>query len=41
MNFTENEKKWQKKWAETGIYKYDKNSEKPKHYVLEMFPTDT
>ena len=37
MNFTENEKKWQKKWAETGIYKYDKNSEKPKHYVLEMF----
>ncbi len=37
MNFTENEKKWQEKWAETGIYKYDKNSKKPKHYVLEMF----
>ena len=37
MNFTENEKKWQEKWAETGIYKYDKDSKKPKHYVLEMF----
>ncbi|WP_082989482.1 leucine--tRNA ligase [Christensenella intestinihominis] len=37
LNFTENEKKWQEKWAETGIYKYDKNSKKPKHYVLEMF----
>lgn len=37
MNFTEVEKKWQKKWAETGLYKFDKNSDKPKHYVLEMF----
>lgn len=37
MNFTENEKKWQKKWAETGLYRYDKDSSKPKHYVLEMF----
>ncbi|MEG1859095.1 MAG: leucine--tRNA ligase, partial [Christensenellaceae bacterium] len=37
MDFTKNEKKWQKKWEETGIYKFDKNSQKPKHYVLEMF----
>lgn len=37
MNFTENEKKWQKKWAETGLYQYDKDSKKPKQYVLEMF----
>lgn len=37
MNFNEIEKKWQKKWEDTGIYKFDKTSEKPKFYVLEMF----
>ncbi|MEG0382885.1 MAG: leucine--tRNA ligase [Christensenella sp.] len=37
MDFTKNEKKWQEKWAETKLYKFDKNSDKPKHYVLEMF----
>ncbi|MEA4853115.1 MAG: leucine--tRNA ligase [Christensenella sp.] len=37
MNFTENEKKWQQKWEETGLYRFDPNSEKPKRYVLEMF----
>ncbi len=37
MNFIENEKKWQKRWADTGLYKFDKNSGKPKKYVLEMF----
>jgi len=31
------EKKWQKKWADTGLYKFDKHSDKPKKYVLEMF----
>ena len=37
MNFTEIEKKWQKKWADTKLYAFDKNSKKKKHYVLEMF----
>ncbi len=37
MNFTENEKKWQKKWAQTNLYKFDENSKKEKYYVLEMF----
>jgi len=37
MNLPEIEKKWQKRWAETGLYHFDENSDKPKHYVLEMF----
>ena len=37
MDYTQNEKKWQKKWAETGLYKFDPNSSKPKDYILEMF----
>ena len=37
MNLPEIEKKWQKRWEETKLYSYDKNSDKPKHYVLEMF----
>ena len=37
MNLPEVEKKWQKKWAETNLYKFDKHSDKPKKYVLEMF----
>lgn len=37
MDFTQNEKKWREKWAGTGLYKFDKNSDKPKYYVLEMF----
>ncbi len=28
----------QKEWAETGIDKIDENSDKPKKYILEMFP---
>ena len=35
--FTRDRKKWQKKWADTGLYKFDKHSDKPKKYVLEMF----
>jgi len=37
-NFTEIEEKWQKTWEEKGSFlnKVDKN--KPKYYVLEMFP---
>ncbi|GKX67785.1 leucine--tRNA ligase [Inconstantimicrobium mannanitabidum] len=29
--------KWQKKWEETELYKFDKNSSKEKLYTLEMF----
>lgn len=31
------DKKWQDKWEETGLYKFDSNSDKEKLYVLEMF----
>ncbi|HUC80127.1 MAG TPA: class I tRNA ligase family protein, partial [Flavisolibacter sp.] len=37
-NFREIEKKWQQKWTETGAYKVSNNSDKPKYYVLDMFP---
>jgi leucyl-tRNA synthetase len=32
------EKKWQKKWADTGLYKATEDSSKKKLYVLDMFP---
>ena len=31
------EKKWQKKWEESGLYKFDWNRPEDKEYVLEMF----
>lgn len=31
------DKKWQEKWAESGLYKFDPNKEGDKLYVLEMF----
>lgn len=37
MNFQEVEKKWQAKWNKTKLYKFNKKSDKPKYYVLEMF----
>ncbi len=37
-NFEEVEEKWQKKWAESGIYKAQFIKDKKKFYVLEMFP---
>jgi len=37
-NFREIEKKWQKHWKETNAYKVSNNSDKPKCYVLDMFP---
>jgi len=37
-NFTEIEKKWQKFWADNKTFKADDVSEKPKYYVLDMFP---
>ena len=32
------EEKWQKKWADEGIFKTDADESKPKYYVLEMYP---
>jgi len=37
-NFNEIEKKWQKKWVENKTYVVSNDSEKPKFYVLDMFP---
>lgn len=37
-NFRAIEKKWQQHWVETGAYKVSNNSDKPKYYVLDMFP---
>ena len=36
-NFSEVEKKWQKRWEEDHLYKFDKDSDKKKLYCLEMF----
>lgn len=30
------DKKWQQKWKETELYKFDINSPKPKLYLMEM-----
>src|SRR3989344_1250377 len=38
IDFSKMEKKWQKKWVESGIFKAGENSKKDKYYVLEMFP---
>ncbi|MBN2747117.1 MAG: leucine--tRNA ligase [Bacteroidales bacterium] len=37
-NHSEIEKKWQKVWDETKLYKVDIDASKPKYYVLDMFP---
>ena len=37
-NFKEIEKKWQRFWVENKTYKVSENKEKPKFYVLDMFP---
>ena len=37
-NFSEIEKKWQKAWAEAGVYTVSNKSDKPHYYVLDMFP---
>jgi leucyl-tRNA synthetase len=37
-NPNEIEAKWQKYWAENQTFAAQNNSEKPKHYVLDMFP---
>ncbi len=37
-DFRRIEKKWQKYWLDNKTFKADSNSEKPKYYVLDMFP---
>ncbi|MDE3234929.1 MAG: leucine--tRNA ligase [Bacteroidota bacterium] len=37
-NFREIEQKWQQHWNETKAYKVSNESDKPKFYVLDMFP---
>lgn len=37
-DFREIEKKWQSKWAANQTFKASTNSDKPKYYVLDMFP---
>lgn len=37
-SFQEIEKKWQKKWDKDETYKVSNTSEKPKYYILDMFP---
>ena len=37
-NFREIESRWQKKWVEDATYKVENNQDKPKYYVLDMFP---
>ncbi|HEX2536071.1 MAG TPA: leucine--tRNA ligase, partial [Chitinophagaceae bacterium] len=37
-NFKEIEPKWQQRWAEDKVYAVPNDSDKPKYYVLDMFP---
>lgn len=37
-NYQEVEKKWKAKWIESNLYKVSNNSDRPKYYVLDMFP---
>jgi leucyl-tRNA synthetase len=32
------ERRWQKRWAESGLYETDEDESKPKHYALTMLP---
>ena len=37
-NFVKTEKKWQQKWQDLNCFTVENNPDKPKYYVLEMFP---
>ena len=37
-NFQEIEKKWQERWALEKTYRAEVSADKPKYYVLDMFP---
>ena len=36
--FEEIERKWRKEWEKRGTFRVENNSDKPKYYVLDMFP---
>jgi leucyl-tRNA synthetase len=38
LPFAEIEPKWQKYWADQGLFKTQTDSKKPKFYLLEMYP---
>ena len=38
VDYAKIEKKWQKKWADKGIFKVKEDPKKKKYYVLEMWP---
>jgi len=38
IDFAGIEEKWKKSWEDEGIYRVSHESEKPKYYVLDMFP---
>lgn len=38
FNFRDIESKWKKKWDEDGLYRVTNGEERPKFYVLDMFP---
>ena len=37
-NFQDIERRWQQRWHETSLYSVSNRSNKPKYYVLDMFP---
>lgn len=37
-NFRETEARWQKHWQDHGVFEASETQDKPKYYVLEMFP---
>lgn len=37
-NHKEIEKKWQEKWEKEGLYKTGEDADKPKYFILDMFP---
>ena len=37
-NFKDIETKWKKYWSDNNVYKVDNDSNKPKYYILDMFP---
>src|SRR5574344_706733 len=37
-NFREIEKRWHENWIANQVYKVEMNADKPKYYVLDMFP---
>ena len=38
FDFTEIEKKWQRIWAEEGVFEVVEDPSNPKYYLLEMYP---